>query len=69
MALVVVPVAVAEDGGLYVLVPVVFFNADSDSEAVGVESRVFAHRGSLWWLCAWWVAVLMMMLHFVDMKK
>src|SRR5699024_3257755 len=43
LALVVVPVAVAEDDGLHALVPVVFFDADSDSEVVAcAESRVWA---------------------------
>ena len=45
MALVVVPVAVVEDGGLEVFGPVVFFDADSDSEVV-------AHFWILWWLRA-----------------
>src|SRR5699024_9679271 len=46
LALVVVPVAVAEDDGLHALVPVVFLDADSDSEVVAcAESRVWADEG------------------------
>ena len=41
--MVVVPVAVTEDDGLHSLVPVVFFDADSDSEVVAcAEPRVWA---------------------------
>src|SRR5699024_2135875 len=48
LALVVVPVAVAEDDGLHALVPVVFFDADSDSEVVAcVEPRVWANEDSV----------------------
>src|SRR5690625_838012 len=76
LALVVVPVAVVEDGGLEVFGAVVFFDAEHEGHHVvvvveegDVQGFFAAHRFSPWWLCAWWLAVLMMMLHFVDMKK
>ena len=48
LALVVVPVAVVEDGGLEVFGPVVFFDANSDSEVVAcAELRVWANEGSV----------------------
>ena len=42
------PVAVVEDDGLHALVPVVFFDANSDSEVVAcAESRVWANEDSV----------------------
>ena len=62
LALVVVPVAVVEDGGLEVFGAVVFFDAEHEGHHVVIDVEeadikcLGGHHWLLWWLCAWWVA-------------
>src|SRR5699024_1408855 len=63
LALVVVPVAVVEDGGLEVFGPVIFFDAKHEGHHVVIDveegdGQCFfgAHRISPWWVIQWWTA-------------